>query len=68
MNQEKIKRIKELYHKSKQEGLTDAEKAEQQKLRTEYRMSIINSLSANLDNVRIKNADGSLSKLEPKRH
>ena len=68
MNQEKIKRINELYHKSKQEGLTDAEKAEQQKLRTEYRMSIINNLSANLDNVRIKNPDGSLSKLEPKRH
>ena len=68
MNQEKIKRINELYHKSKQEGLTDAEKAEQQQLRTEYRMSIINNLSANLDNVRIKNQDGSLSKLEPKRH
>lgn len=68
MNQEKIKRINELYHKSKKEGLTDAEKEEQQKLRTEYRMSIINNLSANLDNVRIKNPDGSLSKLEPKRH
>ncbi|MCR5737847.1 MAG: DUF896 domain-containing protein [Eubacterium sp.] len=68
MNQEKIKRINELYHKSKQEGLTDAEKAEQQQLRTEYRMSIINNLSANLDNVRIKNPDGSLSNLEPKRH
>jgi uncharacterized protein YnzC (UPF0291/DUF896 family) len=68
MDQEKIKRINELYHKSKSEGLTAAEKEEQQQLRTEYRMSIINNLSANLDNVRIKNPDGSLSKLEPKRH
>ncbi|MCR5705106.1 MAG: DUF896 domain-containing protein [Eubacterium sp.] len=68
MDQEKIKRINALYHKSKKEGLTEAEKEEQQQLRTEYRMSIINNLSANLDNVRIKNPDGSLSKLQPKRH
>lgn len=68
MDQEKIKRINALYHKSKNEGLTEEEKAEQQQLRTEYRMSIINNLSANLDNVRIKNPDGSLSKLQPKRH
>ena len=36
MNQEKIDRINELYHKSKAEGLTPAEKEEQAKLRKEY--------------------------------
>ena len=34
--QEKIDRINALYHKSKAEGLTDEEKAEQAKLRVEY--------------------------------
>ena len=33
MTEEKIKRINELYHKAKNEGLTEAEKEEQQKLR-----------------------------------
>ena len=67
MTDEKIQRINELYKKSKTTGLTEAEKEEQQKLRTEYRMAVINNLSANLDNVRIKNPDGSISKVEPKR-
>ena len=67
MDKNKINRINELYKKSKTTGLTEAEKEEQQKLRTEYRMAVINNLSANLDNVRIKNPDGSISKVEPKR-
>ena len=37
MDKNKINRINELYKKSKTTGLTDAEKEEQQKLRTEYR-------------------------------
>lgn len=69
MNQEKINRINELYKKSKTEaGLTPAEKEEQQQLRTEYRMSVINNLSGSLDNVRVKNPDGSISELKPKGH
>ena len=36
MNEEKIQRINELYRKSKEAGLTDAEKEEQQTLRQEY--------------------------------
>lgn len=68
MKQEKINRINELYKKSKTTGLTDAEKEEQQQLRTEYRMSIINNLSASLDHVSIKNPDGSITKVKPKRH
>lgn len=67
MDKEKINRINELYHKSKETGLTLVEIEEQKQLRTEYRMAVINNLSANLDNVRIKNPDGSISKVEPKR-
>lgn len=67
MDKEKINRINELYHKSKETGLTPEEIEEQKQLRTEYRMAIINNLSANLDNVRIKNPDGSISKVEPRR-
>ena len=36
MTDEKVKRINELYHKSKAEGLTDAERKEQKILRQEY--------------------------------
>lgn len=68
MNQEKINRINELYKKSKTTGLTDAEREEQQQLRTEYRMSILNNLSSSLDNVSVKNPDGSITKLTPKGH
>lgn len=66
MEQKKIDRINELYRKSKNEGLTDAEKAEQQQLRTEYRMAIINDLSSSLNNVSIKNPDGSITELKKK--
>lgn len=68
MKQEKINRINELYKKSKTTGLTAAEKEEQQQLRTEYRMSILNNLSSSLDNVSIKNPDGSITKLTPKKY
>ena len=67
MDKEKINRINELYHKSKETGLTLEEIEEQKQHRTEYRMAVINNLSANLDNVRIKNPDGSISKVEPRR-
>lgn len=68
MNRKKINRINELYKKSKTTGLTDAEREEQQQLRTEYRMSILNNLSSSLDNVSVKNTDGSITKLKPKGH
>ena len=68
MDKKKIDRINELYKKSKTIGLTEAEKTEQQTLRTEYRMAIINDLSGSLDNVSIKNPDGSITRLKPKGH
>lgn len=66
MDEKKIKRINELYKKSKTTELTEAELQEQQTLRTEYRMAMLNSLSASLDNVSIQNPDGSITKVKPK--
>ncbi len=63
MDNTKIQRINELYHKSKNEGLTEAEKAEQQKLRKEYVEAIRASMRGTLDNVSIVNEDGSVTPL-----
>ena len=57
MDDKKIARINELYHKSKSEGLTAEEKAEQQKLRKEYIDSVKNNLRAQLNNVTIVNPE-----------
>ena len=67
MDQNKINRINELYHKSKKEGLTEEELTEQKALRTEYRMSIINNLSSSLNQV-IQNPDSSNTKSTPEGH
>lgn len=58
MDDKKIARINELYHKSKGEGLTEAEKEEQKALRQEYIDSVKNNLRAQLNNVTIVNPDG----------
>lgn len=58
MDDKKIARINELYHKSKGEGLTEAEKEEQKTLRQEYIDSVKNNLRAQLNNVTIVNPDG----------
>lgn len=58
-----IKRINELAHKSKAEGLTDAEKEEQTKLRNEYRAKFLGNLQAQLDHVSIKEPDGTIHKV-----
>lgn len=50
MKQEKLDRINELYHKSKAEGLTDAEKEEQAALRREYIDAYKRSLVGQLEN------------------
>lgn len=65
MNQEKINRINELYKKSKTVGLSDAEIDEQKQLRTEYRMAILGNITSSLENVKIKNPDGSIEDLKP---
>jgi len=65
--EERIKRINELYHKSKAEGLTEAEKEEQQILRKEYVASVRANLRGQLDSITIQKEDGSLEKLSDKR-
>lgn len=63
MTDEKIQRINELARKSKTpEGLTAAEKEEQQQLRNEYRQSIVSNLSAQLDNCSIVDEKGNVIK------
>ncbi|MGN0153734.1 MAG: DUF896 domain-containing protein [Lachnospiraceae bacterium] len=64
MTEEKIARINALYHKSKAEGLTEEEKLEQQILRQEYLDSIRNNMRSTLDNVSIKNPDGTITPLK----
>lgn len=59
-----INRINELYHKSKTpEGLTEEEKIEQAKLRHDYVMSVRANLRSQLNNVDIKEKDGSITNL-----
>ncbi|MBO5303879.1 MAG: DUF896 domain-containing protein [Lachnospiraceae bacterium] len=66
MNQAKIDRINELYRKSKAEGLTEAEKKEQDLLRKEFVANVRNNLKAQLDNIDIQNADGTIENLGEK--
>ncbi|MDE5771621.1 MAG: DUF896 domain-containing protein [Ruminococcus sp.] len=63
MNQKKIDRINELSRKSKTEGLTEKEKAEQTALRNEYRQSVVGNLSAQLDNTYVMTPDGKKRKV-----
>lgn len=53
MTKEEIARINELARKSKAEGLTEAEKAEQQTLRQRYIQSIRMDLRATLQNITV---------------
>ncbi len=64
MNEEKIARINELYHKAKEVGLTKEEKEEQKALRTEYILAIQKNLRATLNNVSIENEDGTITDLK----
>ena len=64
MDQKKIARINELYHKSKCEGLTEKEKKEQFKLRQEYLAAIKKNMRATLDNVSVENLDGTITPLK----
>ncbi|MCI8416172.1 MAG: DUF896 domain-containing protein [Lachnospiraceae bacterium] len=66
MNEEKIARINELYHKSKAEGLTNAEKREQADLRREYIEAIRHNLRGQMDQIQIQEADGSITNLGEK--
>ena len=66
MDEKKLARINELYRKSKAEGLTDAELREQALLRKEYIEAFRKNLRGQLDNIDIKEADGSITNLGEK--
>lgn len=67
MNEEKIKRINELYHKKKSGSLTEEEVLEQAKLRAEYIESVRKNMRATLENVSIQEPDGTIRKVSKKK-
>lgn len=66
MEQSKIDRINVLARKSKAEGLTEAEKKEQDLLRKEYIANIRRNIKGQLDNIDVINPDGSIENLGEK--
>lgn len=66
MTQEKIQRINELYRKSQAEGLSEAEKKEQDFLRKEYIANVKKNLRNQLNNIDMVNDDGSVENLGEK--
>lgn len=67
ITQEKIDRINFLARKSKCEGLNEAEKLEQEKLRREYIDAYKANLRAQLDNTVVVRPDGSKERLSDKK-
>lgn len=67
MTQDKIQRINELARKSRSQGLTEAEKAEQQALRKEYVEAMKQSLKSQLDASVVIRPDGSSYRLTQKK-
>ena len=65
---EKIKRINELYHLSKERPLTEEEAKEQKSLREDYIKAIRLSLTNQLENMEIKEPDGTITKVTKKQH
>ena len=66
MDQSSIDRINTLYHKSQSVGLTEEEKEEQARLRKEYVAAIKNNMRAHLNNISIKEKDGTITDLGKK--
>ena len=66
MTEEKIARINELYKKSKAEGLTEEEAKEQHALRQEYLDSVRKNLRSQLNNIDVKEEDGTIVNLGEK--
>ena len=66
MTQEKIQRTNGLYRKSQAEGLSEAEKKEQDLLRKEYIANVKKNLRNQLNNIDMVNDDGSVENLGEK--
>lgn len=67
MEQNKIDRINALARKAKAEGLTEAEKAEQQTLRAEYIAAYRKSLRSQLENMVLIDENGNERTLKSKK-
>ncbi len=61
-----IERINELARKSRSEGLTAEEKAEQQALRSQYLKEFRQGMEAMLEGVRLQRPDGTIQPLQKK--
>ena len=66
ITEEEIARINELWRKSKEAELTEAEKEEQQKLRRLYIDSVKHNLRGHLNNISIQHEDGTATRLSDK--
>ncbi|MDD5937154.1 MAG: DUF896 domain-containing protein [Clostridiales bacterium] len=66
MEESRIARINELYHKSQAEGLTEEEAAEQVRLRAEYVAAVRANMRGQLNNIKILEKDGSVTELSSK--
>ena len=66
MDAESIARINALAKKKREEGLTPEETAEQQRLRAQYLAEFRRGMEQTLQNVRIKEPDGTLTPLVKK--
>ena len=63
MERKKIERINFLARKSREEGLTESEKAEQTELRNEYRSYMRNGYMATFSNTYIVDENGNKTRL-----
>ncbi|MGI6070632.1 MAG: DUF896 domain-containing protein [Blautia sp.] len=66
MEIEKIDRINTLAHKAKSVGLTEEETKERDALRKEYIASIRKNLRAQLNQINVEEADGTITNLGEK--
>ncbi|MBP3262686.1 MAG: DUF896 domain-containing protein [Pseudobutyrivibrio sp.] len=66
MTEKDIARINELYHKSKAEGLSEAEKEEQAILRKAYIAAIRGNIRAQLNNIDLVDENGNVENLGEK--
>jgi len=66
MSSDRVTRINELARLSKTRPLTDAEKAEQEKLRREYLAEFRKNMVGTLENTYLQRPDGQKEKLKPK--
>ncbi|MDE6149957.1 MAG: DUF896 domain-containing protein [Ruminococcus sp.] len=67
MEKAKLERLSELTRISRERELTDQEKEERQRLRNEYRQSVIGNLTSQLENMTIIEPDGTKIKVSDRK-